>query len=182
MKTNCILPAALALLFFSSAISDARAQSASTVKETRVITDKLLPTLSAKPELSSFADAIQKSGLSAKLNEKGPFTVLAPNNEAFRKLNESNGGKLTGGKDNESLQSMMNYLIVGKLVSPAHIEKAAKATGQAELTALNGGKIEVLMDGSDFWVRDAHGKKSKVHSVINSSNGIIYVIDEVLTQ
>jgi len=96
----------------------------------------------------------------------GPFTVFAPNDEAFAKLPEGTIESLL--KDIPTLKNILLY----RVVSGEYM--AEDVLGMRSLTALNGGQLminptEVKIQGSGIIVTD-----------IIAANGVIHVIDTVM--
>ena len=57
-----------------------------------------------------------------------------------------------------------------------------KGNGKAELTTVSGGKLTATLKGSDVYLTDENGGSAKVTIAdVNQSNGVIHVIDTVVT-
>ena len=57
-----------------------------------------------------------------------------------------------------------------------------KGNGKAVLTTVSGGKLTAWMQGSDVYITDENGGSAKVTIAdVNQSNGVIHVIDTVVT-
>lgn len=122
------------------------------------------------PELSTLAQA-----LSGKLNPEvdlvpvlkdGEWTVFAPTDDAFSKLDAATVDKLK--QDPELLKSILTYHVVKGQAAPAD------AIGTH--TTVNGKDVTVKESGSDIMVND-----SKVAcGGIKTKNATVYLIDTVL--
>jgi len=124
---------------------------------------------SANPDFSTLVSAIQAAELVDTLNGAGPFTVLAPTNAAFNKLP---AGALTALLANKpALQNLLKYHVVpGKVL-------AAQVVTLTEATTVQGEKVTIRVQNGEVFIND-----SKVTSTdIPASNGVIHVIDTVLT-
>ena len=101
------------------------------------------------------------------LKSKGPFTVFAPNDEAFAKLPEGTVEGLL--KDIPKLTSVLTYHVVAGKVMAADVMKIKSAkTVQGQ---------EVMIDASNgVKVNDA----TVIKADIVTDNGVIHVIDKVL--
>jgi uncharacterized surface protein with fasciclin (FAS1) repeats len=111
--------------------------------------------------------ALDAAGLSATLQGDGPFTVLAPTDEAFAALPP---GTLEGLlADTEQLKAVLTYhVIAGKAM-------AADVAGLDSVTTLQGGDLDVTSaDGVSI------GGARVVTADVEASNGVIHVIDTVL--
>ena len=127
--------------------------------------------------------AVKAAGLVETLKSKGPFTVFAPTNEAFNKLPKGTVETLLKPENKKMLQSVLTYHVVAGKMNSTDIAKAIKAgKGKAMLTTVQGGKLTVWMEGKDLYITDENGAKAKVTIAdVNQSNGVIHVIDHVVT-
>jgi uncharacterized surface protein with fasciclin (FAS1) repeats len=117
--------------------------------------------------------AVQAAGLVETLSGPGPFTVLAPTDDAFAAALESLG--LTAEEllaDTETLSSILTYHVVAGEVPSSQV---VTLNGQ-EVDTVNGATVTVTVDGDTVMVNDA-----TVTAVdVEASNGVIHVIDSVL--
>jgi len=127
--------------------------------------------------------AVKAAGLVETLKGKGPFTVFAPTNAAFDKLPKGTVETLLKPENKGMLQSVLTYHVVAGKMNASDIAKAIKAgNGKAVLTTVQGGKLTAWMDGKDLYISDENGGKAKVTIAdVNQSNGVIHVIDGVVT-
>lgn len=77
--------------------------------------------ISADPNLSTFLNALNKSGLAEELKGKGPITIFAPNNEAFTKLPEGFLDSLMAEEKNPVLVGILSYHIVPGKILTTHL-------------------------------------------------------------
>lgn len=71
-------------------------------------------------DFSLFYVALDYTGLTGKLNEPGPFTVLAPNNEAFNKMGIQLPGDIRK-LNRDSLRQAMSYHIIPRRLLQANL-------------------------------------------------------------
>jgi uncharacterized surface protein with fasciclin (FAS1) repeats len=116
--------------------------------------------------------AVQAAGLVDTLKSKGPFTVFAPNDEAFAKLPKGTVEGLL--KDIPKLTAVLTYHVVSGKVMAADVVKLKSAkTVQGQ---------EVKVDASKWHLH----KSVKINDAdivkadIVTDNGVIHVIDKVL--
>lgn len=142
-----------------------------------VIDDLLLPTsamsfsfLMKNLKLTEFAKFLKTSGIAQRLEEKGPYTIFAPTNEAFEKL--SNETKHMFARSPEVLLKILEYHVVEGVV------KTKDFVNDQTLTSWNKrNKLRInLFNYNIITVEGSWVKKRD----IPSCNGIIHVIDEVL--
>lgn len=126
--------------------------------------------------------AVKAAGLVETLQGKGPFTVFAPTNEAFKKLPKGTVDNLLKQENKAMLQGVLTYHVVaGKLDSKALAEWIKKGNGKAELTTVQGGKLWAWMKGNKLMLKDEKGGMATVTiKDVYQSNGVIHVIDHVV--
>jgi uncharacterized surface protein with fasciclin (FAS1) repeats len=127
--------------------------------------------------------AVKAAGLVETLQGKGPFTVFAPTNEAFDKLPKGTVETLLKPENIKTLQTILTYHVVSGKMNSGDIAKAIKAgNGKATLKTVSGGTLTAWMKGKDLYITDENGKSAKVTIAdVNQSNGVIHVIDNVVT-
>ncbi len=114
--------------------------------------------------------AVKAAGLVETLKSEGPFTVLAPTDEAFSKLPAGTVETLLKPENLETLKSILTYHVVPGAVMAADVVKltSAKTAQGSEIT------IKVTEDG--VMINNA----KVVTTDIKCSNGVIHVIDSVI--
>jgi len=127
--------------------------------------------------------AVKAAGLVETLQGKGPFTVFAPTNSAFEKLPKGTVETLVKPENKGQLTSILTYHVVsGRMGSKEIAAAIKKGNGKATLTTVQGGKITAWMKGKDLYISDENGGESKVTIAdVNQSNGVIHVVDTVVT-
>jgi uncharacterized surface protein with fasciclin (FAS1) repeats len=127
--------------------------------------------------------AVKAAGLVATLEGKGPFTVFAPTNAAFEKLPAGTVDTLLKPENKEKLAGILTYHVVaGKWTAEQLAEKIKASNGTAELKTVNGETLTAKLDGDSIVLTDEKGGTAKVTTAdVLQSNGVIHVIDTVLT-
>lgn len=114
--------------------------------------------------------AVQAAGLVETLKGEGPFTVMAPTDEAFAKLPAGTVETLLKPENKDQLVAILTYHVI-----PAKA-KAKDALEMGEAPTVQGGTLS-------FAVVDGQAQVNGVNITatdIMTSNGVIHVIDEVL--
>ena len=114
------------------------------------------------------AAAIKASGLQEILKTKGPFTLLAPSDEAFAQLPKEQVEALLN--DPAALRAfVLRHLVSGKLSSRdlARLDQVPEVLGSQYAVSVQGRSLLV-------------GEAKVVRSDIQASNGTLHVIDRVL--
>ena len=124
-------------------------------------------------EFPTLVAALQAADLVDTLNSDGPFTVLAPTEEAFSAALDALG--LTAEEllaDTELLTAVLTYHVIpGEVLA----ETVVTLDGESVAT-VNGAEITITVAGDTVMVNDAN----VVATDIDASNGVIHVIDTVL--
>ena len=111
--------------------------------------------------------AVKAADLVDTLKGKGPFTLFAPNDDAFAKLPEGTVDKLL--KDVPKLKKILTYHVVSGKVMAADVSKMKSAK------TVEGSEVKI--DASKgVKVNDATVSKADV----KADNGVIHIIDTVL--
>lgn len=125
--------------------------------------------------LSTFVNAVQKAQLVETLQAVGPYTVLAPSNDAFAALPEGTLDSLLLPENIDQLSSILTYhVIAGNILS------SDLSNGQV-VNTVNGETLTVdITDAGVFFV-DANGGRAQVTTAdVEASNGTVHIINAVL--
>jgi uncharacterized surface protein with fasciclin (FAS1) repeats len=114
--------------------------------------------------------AVQAADLVDVLKGKGPFTVFAPTDEAFAKLDKATLEDLLKPENKEKLAAILTYHVVpGKVM-------AADVVGVTSAKTVQGQAITVKVEDDVVHIDNA----KVVATDIEASNGVIHVIDTVI--
>lgn len=119
---------------------------------------------------TTLVTAVQAAELVDVLSNAGPFTVFAPTNAAFDKLPAGTVEGLLKPEKKEALQDILQYH-----VSVGVYQEDALQDGQT-LGQVNGGNIKITKKDGKIVVNGT----ANVVASIQTSNGVIHVIDAVL--
>jgi uncharacterized surface protein with fasciclin (FAS1) repeats len=123
------------------------------------------------PDFSTLVTAVTEAELAETLSGPGPFTVFAPTNDAFAALPEGTVDTLLEDPTGALADILKLHVMSGAVDSEAAI---AAAGGTVDTL---GGPVSVALDGENLVV----GGATVVTADIQASNGIIHVIDAVIT-
>jgi uncharacterized surface protein with fasciclin (FAS1) repeats len=131
----------------------------------------LIDTVAAQGTLNTFSKAIAAAGLANILNGEGPFTIFAPSDAAFEKLP---AGQLDGWlkpENKDQLISVLKYHMTPGRVSGQDVAKLTQTkTVNGETAQIKRSGESTMIDEAKITTRD-----------LGSSNGVIHVIDHVLS-
>ncbi|MCK7589003.1 fasciclin domain-containing protein [Subsaxibacter sp. CAU 1640] len=133
-------------------------------------------------DLTTLVTALQSADLTNMLSEPGNYTVFAPSNHAFEKLPEKKREELMKPENKQMLKEVLQYHVLPGKISPEQLADAIKNNkGSYKVKTVKGDELTLMMDGDQYVIKDATGKKAQV--VLGNqpaSNGVVYVIDTVL--
>jgi uncharacterized surface protein with fasciclin (FAS1) repeats len=128
-----------------------------------------IPGLASKTaSLSTLVAALKAADLVDTLSGKGPFTVFAPNNDAFDAIPKATLTYLLANQT--ALTQVLTYHVVSGKVLSTDLKNGEK------VKTLEGDNVTVKLDGSGVMVNDAKVIKADVMA----SNGVVHIIDKVL--
>ena len=132
--------------------------------------DNIVNVASNAGNFNTLLKAAVEAGLANTLSEDGPFTVFAPTDSAFEKLPDEVIISLLKKENKDKLVSILKFhVIAGKYPSDK--------LPLLPLKTLNGQDVNFKVDDGDIFINGAKVLKAN----IKASNGIIHVIDGVLT-
>ena len=133
-------------------------------------------------DFSTLVTALKAADLVGALQGDGPFTVFAPTNDAFAKLDSKTLSSLLEEENKKVLANILTYHVVsGKLAASDVVAALKKGNGSVDLTALNGQVISVMQKDGKIWLKDSNGNYSEIVATdVMGSNGVIHVISTVV--
>ena len=133
-------------------------------------------------DFSTLVTALKAADLVGALKGDGPFTVFAPVNSGFAKIDEATLNSLLEPANKEKLSAILTYHVVsGKLAASDVAGALKKGNGKAELTTLQGGKLTAVSKDGGIFLKDSNGNYSKITKTdVMASNGVIHIIEDVV--
>ena len=151
--------------FFAAAAAAVVASAAFAMEKSKDIVD----TAVGAGNFGTLVAAVQAADLVDTLKGEGPFTVFAPTDAAFAALPAGTVESLLLPENKEQLISILTYHVVpGKVMSTDLVDDMMAATVQ-------GSDIMIDLDNG-VMINDA----SVAAADIETSNGVIHVIDKVI--
>ncbi len=130
----------------------------------------LTTTIQDSVTFSILSAALKASGLDVTLGQKGTYTIFAPTDEAFQKLDKATLDKLLLPENKEKLRSLLLYHVVAGNVMAADLKDEMK------VKTMNGEMLEIDIDGDEVKAND-----SKVFSTdVVATNGVMHSVGEVI--
>jgi transforming growth factor-beta-induced protein len=130
-------------------------------------TKTLLQLAKGEGSLTTLVHLLEVAGLTSTLEGAGPFSLLAPTDAAFAKMDAATLDKLT--KDPALLKKVLQFGVVGKKIGKTDITKGSVPT----------------VEGSPLTLKATSGRYPTVNGFTitkgaRATNGSIFVIDTVL--
>jgi uncharacterized surface protein with fasciclin (FAS1) repeats len=126
--------------------------------------------------------AVKAADLVATLEGKGPFTVFAPTNEAFKKLPAGTVDTLLKPENKDKLATILKCHVVAADAMSSMISKMiADDKGAHAVKTVGGCVLTAKKDGDKITLTDEKGDVATVTIAdVKQSNGVIHVIDTVM--
>ena len=133
-------------------------------------------------DFSTLVAAVTAADLGATLSGEGPFTVFAPTNDAFAKVDQDTLNALLTPEKKADLTALLTYHVVaGKLTAADVVKAITDGGGTATLTTVQGAELKASLDGESVILEDgAGGKSTVILTDVEASNGVIHAIDTVV--
>jgi uncharacterized surface protein with fasciclin (FAS1) repeats len=155
--------AAVAALLTISLGSLSRAEAAPTARQ------NIVGTAAAAGQFKTLLSLAKQAGLVSALSGRGPLTVFAPTDAAFRGVPKTTLQMLA--KDRMALRRVLLYHVVKGKVPAARVVKLRSAK------TLAGPMITIRVSSGSVFL---NGSTKVVKTNINATNGTIHVINKVL--
>ncbi len=121
-------------------------------------------------DFSTLVAAVKAAGLVDTLSGKGPFTVFAPTDAAFKKLPKGTLEELLKPENKDKLVAILKYHVVaGKVMSKKVVELDSAKTVQGQ-------KVKIAVKEGSVMINKAKVVKADIPTM----NGVIHVIDTVI--
>jgi len=142
------------------------------IKErTDLMTEKydLVETANQTGNFRIFLQAVETAGLKDTLSETGPYTILAPVDDAFIKMPQTKLHDLFRSENRESLRTLLkHHMIAGNLPS-------RELKRHDEVTSMNGEKLRIE-SRAGLWANEGQ----VITPDLKASNGVLHGLDAVL--
>jgi uncharacterized surface protein with fasciclin (FAS1) repeats len=160
-------------ILLAALLSNAASNSAvshTTTGPTMTEESDIIDTAMAAGSFDTLVAALQAADLVNILKGNGPFTVFAPNDEAFNTLPVGSLELLLHSENKEKLRNVLTCHVVAGVVTAEYAMKLSSAQ------TLNGQRVAISNHDGTVMVNNA----KVVQADIPASNGVIHVIDSVI--
>lgn len=142
----------------------------------------IVETAIATPQLSSLVAALQAAdgNLVNVLSGSGPFTVLAPTNEAFTAFLSENGfANLEAVPTDVLSQILLNHVIAGNVTS-TNLTTAGSGYASTSATGPGGNNLSLYFNTTTADGVEFNNVSSVIAADISATNGTIHIVDAVI--
>lgn len=136
----------------------------------------LLEQITTDPQLSTLAAALAAADLNETLEQDGPFTIYAPDNDAFAALPEGTLNVLLLPENGNQLTDILLYHVDDRKLKTRQL-----IFGPAHYRPLLEDSRLCITRGDEITIADGTGQIATVSNPdIKAQNGVIHIIDKVL--
>jgi uncharacterized surface protein with fasciclin (FAS1) repeats len=124
---------------------------------------------SNNPVLSTLVSAVKAANLVDTLNGPGPFTIFAPANDAFAKIDKATLDSVMADPSGKLTKILTYHVVPGKHDADALVEAGTEKT-------VEGAEVKITRSGDTIKVNDA----SVICGNVQTANATVFIIDGVL--
>ncbi len=182
LKLSVVSAIALSLAACGGEATDDTTADETAVAEEATAAGTIVEVAQGDETFSTLVAAVTAAGLGDTLSGEGPFTVFAPTNDAFGKIDEATLTELTT-NDTETLGAILQYHVVAGSIDAGTLTAAIEEAGEGgyTVTTVGGGTFTASVVDGAVVLTDAAGNTSTVTATdVEASNGLVHVIDTVL--
>ena len=190
MKTNLMTAAAVFALSTGAAFAESHMSAAGNamVGGAEMMPDMTIVENASNAEnLTTLVAAVQAAGLVDTLSGEGPFTVFAPTNEAFAKIDPAQLEELMKPENQAALAKILTcHVVAADANSEAIFSMIDNDGGMHQVETVGGCILTVERSGNGdnqdmITIKDERGQVATViQADVFQSNGVVHVIDTVL--
>lgn len=126
--------------------------------------------VNAEKNMTTLKKGVSQSGLDQVLSSTGPYTLFAPSDLAFGKLDKAVLENLLKPENKAKLTDMLNYHVVSGKINYKDLKDGEK------LKTVNGGELQVHIKDGKASIEGAVIQNRDVQA----SNGVIHSLDTVV--
>jgi len=137
----------------------------------------------ATDSLSTLVSALQNADLATTFTEdEGPYTVFAPTNSAFEKVDKATLDELMKSENKDQLATVLKYHVIDDEITASDLSQMIEdGDGVASFSTMDGAELKAMMDGDNIVLQDENGNKATIIATdIEASNGMVHLIDAVV--
>ncbi|UBZ05794.1 fasciclin domain-containing protein [Salegentibacter mishustinae] len=137
----------------------------------------------ATDSLSTLVSALKSAELATTFTEdEGPYTVFAPTNSAFEKVDKATLDELMKSENKDQLAGVLKYHVVDKEITASDLSQMIEdGDGEVTFATMEGAELTAMKDGDNIVLKDGNGNTATIIATdIEASNGMVHLIDGVV--
>jgi uncharacterized surface protein with fasciclin (FAS1) repeats len=134
------------------------------------------------PVLRTLTEVATAAGLANALTGKGPFTLFAPNDNAFDKVDKQQLQEIQKEVNQNKLIWMLRYhVVMGKYDTDRLSNLIKDNEGRYQIKTITGMMITAILSDGEIILTDEKGNSINIlENDIKASNGVVHIIDAVM--
>jgi len=154
-----------------------------------------LAVMSQNPQLSNFVAALNRTGVGTLLRSPGPFTILAPTNQAIDRVPVNLRNDLMGSQPTQDFDPIRGPAVINaQIIDGKHVASEVRGQQRVTMRTRNGNELIIERESSGhysitpgaggFGAGGTHPVQSAhvVQADVPCSNGVIHIVDRVLVR
>lgn len=130
----------------------------------------IIDTIQSRDDLSTFYRAIDECGMADQLQSGGPYTVVAPTDDAFNQMDQDVRDQLFDSNNRSDLKDFVQHHIFDSEMKSSDFQ-----TGSS-VTTMSGDSLSVEERGGSTYLGDAQVTSADV----SCSNGVIHMTNDMV--
>ena len=182
MKNKLFIAALFIFGISFSSFAQCNSHNKKHVKSSYIHKKDIVDIASGDNNFSTLVLAVKTAKLVSTLQGDGPFTVFAPTNTAFAKIDSETIETLLSPEGRDQLTKILTYHVIAGEFKAKEVINAIKASGGAfTIETVSGDKLTASLNGDTVILTDENKRTAAVTKTdIDASNGVIHVIDTVV--
>ncbi len=154
-----------------------------------------LTVMSQIPELSNFVGSLNRTGVAALLRGPGPFTILAPTNQAIDRVPVNIRNDLMGSVPTQDIDPIRGPAVVNAhIIDGKHLSGEVRGQERATIRTRNGNELVIQRQSDGHYTltpgaggfgaggRNVIPPARVLRADIPCSNGVVDIVDNVLVR
>lgn len=152
------------------------------VKSSYIHKNDIIDIASNDDRFSTLVLAVKTAQLVTTLQGDGPFTVFAPTNAAFAKVDKKTIETLLSPAGKDQLTKILTYhVIAGEFMAKDVVAGIKASGGSFKITTVSGDILVATLSGDTVILTDENKRTAAITTTdIDATNGVIHVIDTVV--
>jgi uncharacterized surface protein with fasciclin (FAS1) repeats len=151
--------------------------------------------MAQNPQLSSFVAALNRTGVATLLRSPGPFTILAPTNEAINRVPVNIRNDLMGSQPTQDFDPIRGPAVInGQIIDGKYTASDVRGQQEVRLRTRNGNELLLqrqpdghysITPGPGGFSPGGSPRVQPARAIqvdVPCSNGVVHIVDHVLVR